>query len=406
MALELLLLTYSYVEYLDGDPNLSAEERQRRDRRIPRLSVQKYAFSPFKYLFGSGVDQSLLDCCGVDHKASRELLGLFEPCFNLYTVDRVTGKIRMRKLSKGGKPLGRNKDIDAIGCLGLVLVWYRTRGSCARSLVLGFGLTPTQLYKWLKSSRRCLLYVLQHHPAAKITLPSRAGLQSFVDAIYGQQPLLGPVWAVVDGLKLYLGQSSSGPIQNQYYNGWQHGTFINSVSLPTPDGGIRCAVTNCPGAWHDSPIANYGIYQEILAVYKEYGVKAVVDSAFKDKSGSNPVIKSSAKDPGDPDSCRVGRAATWVRQFAGHGVRMTQGQSPRVGDKLRLDNHDDFEERRVVLNLMVLLYNPQTGKVGINMILDNYMSKTKGSKSYKPPYTYTSGGILTPINENANDLFG
>ena len=222
MALELFLISHACIRHVrTEDDELSEEDRRRRDRRIPRLSVRKHCFSPFRHLCQSGVDQSLLNCCGVDHKTFRELSDIFTPVFDRHTIDKSTSKIRVRKLSKSGKPLGRNKDIDAEGCLvGLVLMWCRTRGSCAWSLVLGFGLTSTQLCKWLKFSRRVLLFVLQHHPAAKIRLPTGDEVQQCVDAICEQQPLLGPVWAAMGGLKLNLEKPISGPVQNVCCNGW------------------------------------------------------------------------------------------------------------------------------------------------------------------------------------------
>ena len=127
-------------------PSLLSEERQRRDRRTPRIALKKYPYSSFLYMFHSGDEQALLNCCGVDHHTFRELLRLFEPLCNQYTPDRTTGGIR--KIKGPGRP----REIDAIGCLGLVLFWFRTRGSTARVLPMAFGQTSTPLYTWLKFS--------------------------------------------------------------------------------------------------------------------------------------------------------------------------------------------------------------------------------------------------------------
>ena len=43
---------------------------------------------------------------------------------------------------------------------------------------------------------------------------------------------------------------------------------------------------------------------------------------------------------------------------------------------------EDNGERKIILNLMVLLYNYQTSKVQINTILNTFISETKGFFSY------------------------
>ena len=64
----LKLLLYSVVVSDDDDNELSLEDRRRRSRRIPRIAIRKYSQSAFKYMFDSGNDQALLNCCGIDHR--------------------------------------------------------------------------------------------------------------------------------------------------------------------------------------------------------------------------------------------------------------------------------------------------------------------------------------------------
>eukprot|EP00535_Pseudo-nitzschia_heimii_P000494 CAMPEP_0197173578 /NCGR_PEP_ID=MMETSP1423-20130617/456_1 /TAXON_ID=476441 /ORGANISM="Pseudo-nitzschia heimii, Strain UNC1101" /LENGTH=128 /DNA_ID=CAMNT_0042622413 /DNA_START=610 /DNA_END=993 /DNA_ORIENTATION=- len=126
-------------------------------------------------------------------------------------------------LTKNGKPKGRKREIDAIGCLGLVLFWYRTRGSYARAIVIVFGLTVTPMYKWLRFSQRVLLSVLNDNPLAAVTPPSIAEVEEYTAAIARKYPILcegNSVWAAADGLKIPLQKSSYWTIQNQYYNSW------------------------------------------------------------------------------------------------------------------------------------------------------------------------------------------
>ena len=80
-------------------------------------------------------------------------------------------------------------------------------------------------------------------------------------------------------------------------------------------------------------------------------------------------------------------------------MRMIQGQFPRLKDNLQLD---EFHERKVIMNLMVLLYNYQTSKIGINTILNSYMSRTDGFDSY----AFTSSGERFSIDDSANGIFG
>lgn len=391
MALELI---FFYCGFLDDElhrPQLSANDKRRRDRRTPRIALRKYNQSAFYYLFKSGCNQALLNCCAVDHEVFSNLLELFKPVFDYHMWDESTGFIREVIVSKHGKIMGRRREIDATGCLGLVLYWYRTRGSVARATSMAFGLTSTPMYKWLKFGRRVLLFVLHQHPLAKVSLPSQDEIGDYVHAIGQKYPVLGTekVWAAADGLKVPLQKSSNWAIQNQYYNGWQNSTYVNSVFVFAPDGRIRICTINAPGTFHDSTMADYGVYEKMETIYNSYGAKVVVDSAFNLQQKPF-LIKSSQDDPvGDPDGVIVNRAATSVRQLSEHGMRMIQGQFPRLKDPLQLE---EGGERRVILMLMVNLYNYQASTIGINHILNSFMSRTEGFYSYN-------------ITETANEIF-
>ena len=149
-------------------PELSIEERRRRDKRTPRIAIKKHPCSSFLHLFNGGNDQALLNCCGVDHAIFKDLLEIFEPVFDDHLPDKKTGLCRKVKRTSTGKVAGRPREIDATGCLGLVLFWFRTRGSAARVVPMAFGLTATVLHKWLKFSRHVLLCALHDHPLAKV----------------------------------------------------------------------------------------------------------------------------------------------------------------------------------------------------------------------------------------------
>ena len=231
-------------------------------------------------------------------------------------------------------------------------------------------MTSTPIYKWVKIGRQILLFALQNHPSAKINPLSKDDLQRYSNAIAGKYPVLGEekVWGAADGMKLQLQRSSNWTVQNRYYNGWKGTIFINLVFVFAPDRCIRIFSLNAPGTFHDSTMAEYGIYHKMEQLHDEYGVKVVVDSAFN-LSGKPYLIQSSQEDPADRGARGVtlNRAATSVRQLLSeHSMIMIQGQFPQLKDPMV---YKEFGERKVILNLMVLLYNCQTNTTGITIII-------------------------------------
>jgi hypothetical protein len=68
--------------------------------------------------------------------------------------------------------------------------------------------------------------------------------------------------------------------QSQFYNAWTHGHYVSNIFVFALDGKIICAVTNSPGRFHDSTVADYGIHEKLEFPYDEYNAKTVADSAF------------------------------------------------------------------------------------------------------------------------------
>ena len=133
-------------------------------------------------------------------------------------VDEQTGRICKRTFTSEGIPKGRKRHVDATCCLGLVIYWYRTRGSVARTTAMAFGLTYTPMYKWIKFGCRILLFVLQNYPSAKIHPPSEDDLEKYVNAIADKYPILGEekVWGAADGMKLHLQKSRGWSVQQRH----------------------------------------------------------------------------------------------------------------------------------------------------------------------------------------------
>eukprot|EP00536_Pseudo-nitzschia_multiseries_P005783 jgi/Psemu1/13521/gm1.13521_g len=196
------------------------------------------------------------------------------------------------------------------------------------------------MYRWLKSGRKLLLFALQEHPAAKICLPNEEETQQYVNEISAKYPVLAPhrVWGACDGLKLHLQQSGNWMKQNQYYNGWTCGTYVNSILIFATDGRIRACILNAPDSF---------------------------------KLSKKPYLMwSSQSNPFNAAALTVNCAATSI-----------QGGFPQMKDSMFLEETGD---RKIILKLIIsFLYNFQTARVEINTILNTYMSETKGYFSHE-----------------------
>ena len=120
------------------------------------------------------------------------------------------------------------------------------------------------------------------------------------------------------------------------------------------------------------------MYAKLEYVFKTFGGKVVIDSAFN-LSNKKYLIKSSQQDPFTEDGIRLNRNATSLRQLSEWGTRIIQGSVLRLKDNMP---YKEFSERKVILNLMVLLYNYQSHSIGINQILNVFMSQIEGFYSY------------------------
>eukprot|EP00536_Pseudo-nitzschia_multiseries_P012703 jgi/Psemu1/32882/gm1.32882_g len=125
-------------------------------------------------------------------------------------------------------------------------------------------------------------------------------------------------------------------------------------------------------------------------MFDEYGAMLTVDAAFKVRL-SNYLIQSSQADQVGAEALVLNREATSLRQLSEWGMQMIQGQFPRLKDRLLLE---DFGDRKVILNVMMLLYNYQTSTVGHNQILNVFMQKKNGYFSYDTEPTEDATGLF------------
>ena len=192
--------------------NLDYDERKRRNRRIPRLVLVEPKMSAWKKILSSGNDQSLITTTGLDFNVFKELKQRFEPEYSRYSLVPIEGKyVKVKDKS------GRRRLINGEDCLGLVLVWSRTRGSLAFLQVI-FGLSRTGVEVYLRFGKRLLIKLLSRDVNSKIGTPNRCRVESYMEAVREMHPALEGVGLSMDGLRLSSEAPGSFVAQNNYYN--------------------------------------------------------------------------------------------------------------------------------------------------------------------------------------------
>ena len=309
----------------------------------------------------------MITLTGLDMATFQWLAGKFEPIYATTTPHTETGEILRKYPRKGRKRL-----MSAGDCLALCLAWTRLQGS-TMVLSMIFGMTGTSVSICLRFGWRLLIQVLQKELGAAIQIPSVEKIKNYQEAIEAKHPNLKNMWCTMDGLKLYLEQSTDTVIPNAFYNGWTHDHYVSAVFVFCPDGTIPIATYNVPGCFHDSTIAEWGnIYKKLKGVFDQHGGRCTVDSAFSKKNYPF-LIKSSQSDPDsdNPLDYIVNSEATSMQQSAEWGMRAVQASFPRLKDRLI---YKEMGERRIILKSMILLYNLRAQQVGINQILSTYMN--------------------------------
>ena len=167
-------------------------------------------------------DQALITMTDLDFATFDWLADKFAVLFDMYTPwNQTTGDIVTLQLQT------RGRSITASDCLGLSLMWTRTRGSTT-SLQIIFGLTQIPVSVYLCFGRCILISVLSSEPDARIRVPDIETLQEHMASVHHRHPLLENVWCTMDGLKfLYLQEAGSTTVENAYYNGWKCDHYIS-----------------------------------------------------------------------------------------------------------------------------------------------------------------------------------
>jgi hypothetical protein len=340
-----------------------------RSGKIRHLLLDLPNASAFARLFGSGQDDALVTLCGFDHRSFESLHNLFGPLYDNHSPHALRGRLIVKhNKSKGGRRL-----LTSWHCLALILAWTRTRGSLAVLQII-FGVTASSLSLWLRFGRRMLIKALWSNELAVVALPTAEELQGFVAAVTRKYPALQDCWGAMDGLKLRLECAGNSKMQNLFYNGWTHDHYISNLFLFSPDGKIRACYLNVPGSVHDSTMAQWGcLYEKIDNMYRIYGVKIVVDSAFASEARDS-VYKSYQNNIDNDGNVRqafdIQRQGTSVRQLSEWGMRALQASFPRLKDRMI---YEEKGERRLIMNMIVLLYNFRASVVGLNQIQSSFM---------------------------------
>ncbi len=175
--------------------------RAKRRRKLMRRAIREYRDSPFYYLLHSGCQQSMITVTGFDYHSFYLLLQVFSPFFynaNPYSLNEE------RWLNRTGCP----RKIDALTCLGLVLVWTRSQGGLVFLQPI-FGLTYSCLALWLWFGIRVLQNCLCWHPLACVSAPMVEEVREYQSIVMTIYPRLSDVWGTCDRLNRHFEQSIS-----------------------------------------------------------------------------------------------------------------------------------------------------------------------------------------------------
>jgi hypothetical protein len=243
--------------------------------------------STFMHLFNGGQGDALITMTGFDHANLNVLLQHYSPLYHQYTPHVASG-CNIQPLPVRNNLRGCIRTISPVIALTLVLVWTWTRGSYAALQVI-FGMTASNISKWLRFSKRVLLLAMLQMEEAKTKMSTIQQARVFKEVIRGKYPSLVHCWGALDGVKIGIQKPSDDMKQSHFYNGWTHDHYVVNLFLFTPDGHICAAYVNSPGTTHDSAMASMSkIYRKIDDMYD---LMDGMDSAFASEARES-LIKS------------------------------------------------------------------------------------------------------------------
>jgi len=90
---------------------------------------------------------------------------------------------------------------------------------------------------------------------AQIRWPSLEEQEYWASLVNRKNPYVNGRWGFIDGKNYQVQKPSSIDLQNAYYNGWLHSTFVTGCFCFGADGTIIWGKHNCPGSWNDGEIS-------------------------------------------------------------------------------------------------------------------------------------------------------
>ena len=198
---------------------LDANQRQIRERRIPWEALVPPSECAWRRLYESGNKQALITFTGLDHATFAMLLSLFRPYYMAFTPH-----VDMKYLHRVART-GRRRLHSASDVLGLNLAYTRTRGSFI-SLQMAFGMTMTNVYRWLHFGRRVIILGLRNHHDARIAIPWLEKIEEYKEAVAARHDLLTDVWCCLDGLQMGCQAPLDPTLQQIFYNNWKADHFV------------------------------------------------------------------------------------------------------------------------------------------------------------------------------------
>ena len=254
------------------------------------------------------------------------------------------------------------------GCLGLLL-FYLGSTMNYKHLCMLFGVTPSVCSRVINMMLKKVVRGLRSHPFAQVKFPDAVKMREFADMIQEREPLVSDIIGFMDGVSFPAECTDERVEQNSYYCGYDCDTMVNNVFAYGPDGKVFFAAINFPGSWADGSMTARFL-GHLKAKIGEY--KICVDQGFP-RSGDaygtlvGPVTKRAARrlhrDVRDY-LLRISNVHTSLRQASEWGMRGLQGTFPRCKKRLPSDS----EQRRLVLESIVLVHNFRTEYVGYSQI--------------------------------------
>lgn len=300
-----------------------------------------------------------------DPNSFLHMTGLTRECFALLVADLFASDeiARLR-----GRRAGRPRSLSPEGFLGLLLFYFGST-MCYKHLCLIFGVTPSVCGRVIRYMLRRVVQRLSDHPIAQVRFPGPEKMRQFADMVQLRAPIVSDVIGFMDGVSIPVQCTDERVEQNAYYCGYDCDTMVNNVFAYGPDGKVFLAAINFPGSWADGALTA----RFLSALKRRIGdYKICVDQGFPrsgDAHGTlvGPVTRRAARrlhrDVRDY-LLRISNVHTSLRQASEWGMRGLQGTFPRW--KKRLPS--DHEQRRLVIEAIVLIHNYRTEMVGFNQI--------------------------------------